>query len=92
MRQEEWWRNVRDGAEVDLLLAGVQVQDSAVVLEGAQHSDKVSEGLAAYVRAMPRAGRALGLSPSKRAAAPQDADVRRIRRNIVLVRVSVDVS
>jgi hypothetical protein len=53
MRQEEWWRNVRDAAEVDLLLAGVQVQDSAVVLEGAQHSDKVSEGLAAYVRAMP---------------------------------------
>jgi F420H(2)-dependent quinone reductase len=83
-----WWRNLRNEVDVELLLAGVRLLGKAVALEGAQHADEVATGLTAYVKAMPRAGRALGLSVST-ASDPTDADIRRISRDIVLVRVNL---
>jgi F420H(2)-dependent quinone reductase len=82
-----WWHHMRDGAAVDLVLAGHAVHGKATALTGAEHPDEVAEGLVAYVRAMPRAARSLGLSTGRTS---RDADVRLISRSIVLVRVDLD--
>jgi F420H(2)-dependent quinone reductase len=81
-----WWRNLRDGAAVDLLLAGRAVHGKATALDGVHHPDEVVEGLRAYARGMPRAARSLGVSSGS-----TDADVRRISWNVVMVRVELDV-
>jgi hypothetical protein len=52
---KSWWRNLRGGAEVDLVVAGREVHGHAVVLEGTRQPDEVAEGLATYLRAFPRA-------------------------------------
>jgi uncharacterized protein len=85
-----WWRNMRDRTQVDLLLAGHLLRGEAVAVEAKDHPDEVAVGLTAYLQAMPRAARALGLSMRGAHAEPQDADVRRISAGIVLVRVDLD--
>jgi hypothetical protein len=88
-QDKTWWRNFRDGANVDLMLAGNSLRGRAIAIDGAEHPDQVAEGLAAYVAALSRAGRTLGLS-SSRALDPRGADVRRVTQNIILVRVDLD--
>jgi F420H(2)-dependent quinone reductase len=88
-QHKTWWRNLRDGADVDLMLAGNSLRGRAIAIDGGQHPDEVAKGLAAYVAALPRAGRTLGLSSSQ-AFDPSGADVRRVTQNIILVRVDLD--
>jgi F420H(2)-dependent quinone reductase len=53
-----WWRNLRGGADVDLVLAGRPVHGRAMVLDRRQPG--FADGLSAYLRAMPGARRAAG--------------------------------
>jgi hypothetical protein len=71
-----WWRNLRDGAEVDLVLAGHGIHGHAMVIDGTRQPE-FAEGLAAYLRAVPQARRALGLTKH---ASPSsgDTEVRQI--------------
>jgi hypothetical protein len=55
-----WWRNLRGGAAVDLVLAGHHRHGRATVISPIQEPEFVA-GLTAYLHARPRARRALGL-------------------------------
>lgn len=52
-----WWRNLRGGAEVDLVLAGERVHGHAEVLDAASPAEEVDAGWAAYLAALPHARR-----------------------------------
>lgn len=72
-----WWRNLRGGAAVDLVLAGHDRHGHATVIVPGQ--PEFTEGLTAYLTAHPSARRALGLpshaSPSPASPAlPQISD------------------
>jgi hypothetical protein len=82
-----WWRNMRDGIDVDLVLAGQRVHGRAVVIDQTRQSD-FAEGLAAYIRAIPQARRVLA-SPAPAAPSPADAEARQVSDSIVLVRVDL---
>lgn len=83
-----WWRNLREGANVDLVLAGHRIRGHAMVIDQTRQPE-FAEGLAAYLRSVPQARRALGLSKH---ASPSSADTeaRQIPNNAVLVRVDLD--
>ena len=57
--RKTWWRNLRGGADLDLVLAGHDMHGHAMVIDPRQ--TEFAEGLAAYLHAAPRARRALGL-------------------------------
>jgi hypothetical protein len=86
--RKTWWRNLRGGAAVELLLAGHDRHGRATVI-GASRQPDFAEGLTVYLRAHPRAGRALGLprhsSPGLTGTGPQQ-----ISDSVVLVRVDLD--
>jgi hypothetical protein len=82
-----WWRNLRGGADVDLVLAGHDMHGHAMVIDPRQ--TEFAEGLAAYLRAVPRARRALGL-PKHASPGPGGTGLRQISDRAVLVRVDLD--
>lgn len=82
-----WWRNLRDGADVDLVLAGRRVHGHAVVIDGTRQPE-FAEGLAAYLRAVPEARRALGL-PEPASPESGDTEAQQIGESVVLVRVDL---
>jgi deazaflavin-dependent oxidoreductase (nitroreductase family) len=79
-----WWRNLRNGADVELWLAGAHHRARAVVVEGAERPDEAAEGLTAYLAAVPAAARAAGLDRSRSAD-----DVAAAARGVVLVRIGL---
>ena len=83
-----WWRNLRGGADVELVLAGHGIHGHATVIDRTRQPE-LAEGLAAYLRAVPQARRALGL-PKHASPSPGDAEMRHIRNSAVLVRVDLD--
>jgi F420H(2)-dependent quinone reductase len=54
-----WWRNLRDGAEVDLTQAGRCLHGHSAVLDQTRELE-LDEGVAAYLREFPHAREALG--------------------------------
>lgn len=83
-----WWRNLRGGANVDLVLAGHDMHGHAMVIDWSRPRD-FAEGLTVYLRAVPQARRALGL-PEQDSPAPSDIELRQISGSAVLVRVDLD--
>ena len=82
-----WWRNMRDGIDVDLLLAGQRVHGWAVVID--QHDNPTfAQGLAAYLRAIPRARRVLA-PPTPGAPSSANAETRQASDRTVLVRIDL---
>jgi deazaflavin-dependent oxidoreductase (nitroreductase family) len=59
-RDRVWWKNLRGGAEVSLLLRGRKVRAVAQVIE--QGDEALASGFAAYLRALPMAARGLGVT------------------------------
>jgi hypothetical protein len=83
-----WWRNLRGGAEVDLVLAGHDIHGHAIVIDRGRQPE-FTEGLTAYLHAVPPARRALGL-PKHASLSPGDTELRQISDSTVLVRVDLD--
>jgi hypothetical protein len=83
-----WWRNLRGGAEVHLVLARRNIRGHAVVLDRSRPPE-LAEGLTAYLHAVPQARRAIGL-PKHASPSPGDAELRQISDSAVLVRVDLD--
>jgi hypothetical protein len=54
--RKTWWHNLRSPADVELWLAGEHVRARAVVVAGSVDPAQAAAGLAAYRRAVPRAG------------------------------------
>jgi hypothetical protein len=83
-----WWRNLRGGADVDLVLAGHDIHGRATVID-ASRQPEFAEGLTAYLRAVPQARRAFGLPKHVRPSLA-DTELRQISDSAVLVRVDLD--
>jgi hypothetical protein len=83
-----WWRNLRRGAEVDLVLAGHDIHGHAMVIDRTEQPE-FAQGLTAYLHAIPQARRALGL-PKHASLRPEDRELRQISASTVLVRVDLD--
>jgi F420H(2)-dependent quinone reductase len=85
--RKTWWRNLRGGAAVDLVLAGYDRHDHATVI--APRQPGFAEGLTAYLRTHPPARRALGL-PRHSSPSHGDTGPRQVSDSTVLVRVDFD--
>jgi F420H(2)-dependent quinone reductase len=71
-----WWRNLRGGADVDLVLAGQPAKGHAVVIDRRQ--PEFEDGRSAYLRVIPQAQRAIG-RPGQTGPDPGGAGVVLIR-------------
>lgn len=83
-----WWRNLRGGADVDLVLAGHDIHGHATVID-ASRQPEFAEGLTVYLRAVPQARRAFGL-PKHASPSACDTELRQVSDSAVLVRVDLD--
>lgn len=88
--RKAWWRNFLEPSAVDLRLAGHDHHGRAVALAGPEHAGEVQRGLTVYRRELPRAGKALGLSPDSRTE--HDADLADAAERAVIVRIDLDPS
>jgi len=75
LRKRTWWRNLRGGAAVTLLLRGRSVQTTAQVVET---QEDVAKGLGRLVEAAPAYGRYLGVGGSLEGPALQEAARERV--------------
>jgi hypothetical protein len=86
--RKTWWRSLRGGAAVDLVLAGHDRHGHATVISASQQPS-FADGLTAYLRAHPHAGPALGL-PRHSSPSHGDTGPRQVSDSVVLVRVDLD--
>ncbi|MEW6404393.1 MAG: nitroreductase/quinone reductase family protein [Chloroflexota bacterium] len=81
-RDRTWWRNLKSGADVGLLLRGKQVQGFAeLVLD----ENTVASRVTAYLRHEPRAARPLGIRVES--GIPNKEDVTRVAKGRLFVRI-----
>jgi deazaflavin-dependent oxidoreductase (nitroreductase family) len=62
--RKTWWRNLRKTSSVELRLAGEDFQGHATALRGDDRPEELRPALAAYLRQLPRAAKALGVHSS----------------------------
>lgn len=86
--RKTWWRNMRDGADVRLVLAGREFRGHALVIDRSREQE-LAEGLAVYLHAVPQARRAIGLGKHA-SLSPDGAGLRQIRDSAVMIRVDLD--
>ena len=81
-RDRTWWRNVRNGANVSLLLKGKPVQAFA----NAELDEKAVEShLRKYIRQMPMLARSLGIRIENKI--PNADDVARVAKDRLFIKV-----
>jgi deazaflavin-dependent oxidoreductase (nitroreductase family) len=84
-RARTWWRNVRNGAQVSLLLNGKMVSAYA---EAELDEKAVETRMLEYIRQMPMAAKPMGIRVEKKS--PNQEDVARAARDRLFVRVRLD--
>jgi deazaflavin-dependent oxidoreductase (nitroreductase family) len=82
-RDRKWWRNVRGGAEVGLLLKRKPV---TALAEAILDEAEVEAQLMEYVRRMPVSARALGLLENN---VPNEEAVKRVVKDRLFVRLTI---
>jgi deazaflavin-dependent oxidoreductase (nitroreductase family) len=87
--QKTWWRNLRGGASVGLVLRGQNVKGMAQVLQGETDKAAIAEALIHYYQRFPAAARLQHLQPASNGTFNPD-DLGRIAASIVMVRVTLD--
>jgi hypothetical protein len=87
--QKTWWRNLRGGARVQLILRGQALSGQADLLEGELDESVIAEALGIYFRRFPAAGRMNEVRVGRDGACEPD-DLQRAARSIMLVRVKLD--
>ncbi len=84
-RDRTWWRNLRHGAQVSLLLKGTTVHAyGELELEETAVQDRLLD----YVRHVPMAARSLGIRIENKT--PDMSDLRRVARDRLFVRLTPD--
>jgi hypothetical protein len=84
-RTRDWWKNLRGGGPVRLLLAGKSVEGRGQVLE---EQKTVASGLRDYYERVPQAAKyvRIGLDSARR---PVLTDCERAARDMVMVRIDL---
>jgi deazaflavin-dependent oxidoreductase (nitroreductase family) len=81
-RNRTWWRNVKHGANVTLLLNGKTVSAFA---EAVLNEKVVEAHLVDYLRQMPMAAKSLGIRMENRF--PNASDIRRVAKDRLFVKI-----
>jgi len=84
-RDRKWWRNLRGGAEVRLLLAGEEVTGCGQVIE---EPGALAQSLMDYYRKVPNFARYVGIGLDA-AGVPAPADCERAAQKLVMVKIDV---
>ena len=84
-RDRTWWRNVKSGADVSLLLRGREVHGFA---EPELDEKIVASRVTEYLRHEPRAARPLGIRVEN--GKPNSEDVLRAAKNRLFVKICLD--
>ena len=82
-RNRTWWRNLRKGANVSLLLKGKTVNAFA---EAEMDDEAVEKHLLDYIRHIPMAAASLGIRMEKQT--PNAEDLTRVARDRLFIRIS----
>jgi len=85
-RERTWWRNVRDGAEVDLRIRGKDLNGFA---EAILDEEDVAVQVIEYIRHIPMAAKGLGIRVENGKPHPEDAA--RLAKERMIVRVKLMV-
>lgn len=84
-RERKWWRNLRGGAKVRVLLAGKTVEGRGQVIE---EEKAVAQSLFDYYRKVPNAAKYVGINLDA-AGLPISADCERAALKMVMVEVDL---
>ena len=84
-RDRKWWRNLRGGAHVRLLLAGREVTGCGQVIE---EQKAVGQSLMDYYRKVPKYAKHVGIG-SDATGLPVAADCERAAKNLLMVRIDM---
>jgi len=84
-RERTWWRNVRDGAEVELRIRGKDLNGFA---EAILDEETVAVQVIEYIRHIPMAAKGLGIRMENGKPHPEDAA--RLAKERMIVRVKLN--
>jgi F420H(2)-dependent quinone reductase len=84
-RDRKWWRNLRGGASVRVLLAGKDVEGSGQVIE---EEKAVAQCLFDYYQKVPKTAKYVGIGLDA-VGLPVSADCERAAHRLVMVRVDL---
>lgn len=84
-RERKWWRNVRGGAKVQVLLAGQNLEGRAVIIEDEK---SVAQNLFDYYRKIPQNAKYVHIGLDA-AGLPILADCERAAQKMVVVKVDL---
>ena len=87
-KQKTWWRNLRGGAPVRLVLRGRNIKGMAQVLQAERDKTAIAEALVPYFQRFPAAARPQHLQPAPSGSYNPD-DLGRIAASMVMVRVTL---
>jgi deazaflavin-dependent oxidoreductase (nitroreductase family) len=87
--KKTWWRNLRGGAPVRLLLAGKAINGKATILEGNPEAAHIAQALDSYLRRFPASARMHAIRIDKDGSFNQD-DLRHAALSTVVVRVDLN--
>jgi F420H(2)-dependent quinone reductase len=86
-RTKTWWRNFKDGAPAKLRLRGRTVQGTGKVLRWESDADTLTAAVDRYLAALPFVRRPLGITGGS--GAPDPEALRKVAREVVMVRISL---
>lgn len=84
-RDRKWWRNLRDGAKVRVLLAGKNVEGRGQVIE---EEKAVAQSLVAYYSKVPQVAKYVQIGLDA-AGLPVIADCERAAQKMIVVRIDL---
>ena len=85
-RDRTWWRNLRGGAPMQVLLAGEELNGQGLVIE---EVDKTAKSLGEYIRKAPHMSRFLNIKVDKKGQ-PKAEDCGEAAEKMVMVRINVE--
>ncbi len=87
--QKTWWRNLRGGAPVQLLLAGEMLAGVSDVLEGSTHLESIAHALDIFLQRFPAAAKHYNVHSRQDGLFDQD-DLKQAAASTVVVVVSLE--
>ena len=84
-RDRTWWRNVRNGAKVSLLLKGKTVDAFA---EAELDEKAVEARMVDYIRCIPMAAKSLGIRVENKS--PNREDIARMTKDRLFIKIQLD--
>ena len=86
-RDRTWWRNLRGGAPMQVLLAGEELEGQGLVIE---EVGRTAKSLSEYIRKAPQMARYFNVKVDKKGQ-PKEEDCAEAAEKMVMVRIDLDL-